>query len=188
MAYFDPLRFGATQPDEETTIPYFRFSSEAQELFSQWRATLEREKLRQGEPEVIEARLSKYRSLIPSLALLCHLADGGTGPVDEMAMIRASAWSDYLESHARRVFADALAPDVVPSTALAHRILAEELGTVFTPRDVYRMCWQHLDRQSTEKAIEYLEDLDWLLVETRKTGGRPSAICKVNPKLRANQV
>jgi hypothetical protein len=122
------------------------------------------------------------------MALLCHLADGGTGPVDEMAMIRASAWSDYLESHARRVFADALAPDVVPATALAHRILAGNLNDRFAPRDVYRMCWQYLDRQSTEKAIEYLEDLDWLVVETRKTGGRPSVICKANPKLRTNQV
>jgi hypothetical protein len=34
LAYFDPLRFGATQPDEDTTIPYFRFSPEAQALFS----------------------------------------------------------------------------------------------------------------------------------------------------------
>jgi putative DNA primase/helicase len=184
LAYFDPLRFGATQPDEDMTIPYFRFSPEAQALFSQWRAILEREKLRQGEPEMIEAHLSKYRSLIPSMALLCHLADGGTGPIDEMAMIRASAWSDYLESHARRVFADALVPDVVPATALAHRILAGDLGNVFTLRDIYHRHWQSLDRPSTEKAIEYLEDLDWLLIETRKTGGRPSVICKVNPKLK----
>jgi putative DNA primase/helicase len=180
LALLDPLSCGAAV-DEENGIPFFRFSLDAQALFSQWRTQLERVKLRSGEPEIIEAHLSKYRSLIPSMALLCHLADGGTGPVDEMAMIRASAWSDYLESHARRVFADALAPDVVPATTLAYRVLAGELGNVFTPKDVYRNHWQSLDRLSTEKAIEYLEDLDWLLIETRKTGGRPSVICKVNP-------
>lgn len=185
LAHLDPLSCGALA-DEESSIPFFRFSPEAQQTFIEWRTQLERGKLRNGEPEIIEAHLSKYRSLIPSLALLCHLADGGAGPVDEMAMIRAASWSDYLESHARRVFADALAPDVAPAIALAKRILAGDLSTGFTPKDIYRRHWQHLDKPSTEKAIEYLEDLDWLLVETRKTGGRPSMICRINPKLRAN--
>ncbi|HKD09868.1 MAG TPA: DUF3987 domain-containing protein [Bryobacteraceae bacterium] len=62
----------------------FNFGPDAQELFTEWRAELE-EKVRGDElhPALI-SHLSKYRSLMPSLALLFHLAEssgGGSGRV-----------------------------------------------------------------------------------------------------------
>jgi Protein of unknown function (DUF3987) len=55
-------------------------------------------RLRQNhEHPAIEAHLAKYRSLIPSLALLIHLADGGQNPVGVEAIERACAWGEYLE-------------------------------------------------------------------------------------------
>jgi len=75
-------------------IPSLRFDEAAQEIFTEWRVQLETLKLRSDEPEIIESHLSKYRSLVPSLALICHLADGGVGPVPEGAMIQAASWAE----------------------------------------------------------------------------------------------
>ena len=51
-------------------------------------------------PAALEAVLAKYRSLIPSIALLIHLADGGCGPVPLSALDKAVGWGQYLFAHA----------------------------------------------------------------------------------------
>ena len=52
---------------------------------------------------------SKYRSLMPSLALISSLIDavtgGPRGPVSRAAAEQAIAWCGYLEAHARRIYA-----------------------------------------------------------------------------------
>ena len=54
-------------------IPYLRFTEEAQQLLDDWRGKLEMH-IRSGiDPPAIEAHLSKYRSLVPSLALVLLL-------------------------------------------------------------------------------------------------------------------
>ena len=54
----------------------------------------------------------KYRSLMPSLALIGHLIDGvaggTTGPVSRAAAARAVAWCEYLQGHARRLYASVM--------------------------------------------------------------------------------
>jgi hypothetical protein len=169
--------------EEYGGIPYLRFSDEAQVLFDEWRSTLEH-RLRQGhEHPAIEAHLAKYRSLIPSLALLIHLADGGKHPVGTDALERACAWGEYLESHARRVYSHGVAPDDMAARELAVRIHTGALESGFTARDVYRRHWAGLStREETEKAIAVLIDLNWLHEVVEPTGGRPSAKYLVHPR------
>jgi Protein of unknown function (DUF3987) len=72
-------------------------------MFDAWREKLEQ---RLRVPDLVpawESHLSKYRSLAPSIALICHLLDGHRGPVDGTAWLRPEAWVVYLESHARRI-------------------------------------------------------------------------------------
>src|SRR5262249_21155805 len=94
----------------------FRFAPDAQELFIEWLAKLEA-KIRGDElhPALI-SHLSKYRSLMPSLALLFHLAEAGEGRGADMVSLRqaqqAAAWCDYLESHARRVYSCIVTPQL----------------------------------------------------------------------------
>ena len=56
------------------------------------------------------SHVAKYRSLMPSLALIGHLIDGvaggPTGPVSGGAAARAVAWCEYLQGHARRLYAE----------------------------------------------------------------------------------
>jgi Protein of unknown function (DUF3987) len=108
---FDPVALGIGQDDTEGavpllheagTIPCLRFDPGAQVAFDAWRAGLEG-RLRTGElHSALEAHLSKYRSLVPSLALLCHLADNGGGPVGPVAVQRALAWAEYLVVRGRQ--------------------------------------------------------------------------------------
>jgi putative DNA primase/helicase len=79
----DPVAVGAETGDGDDCVPILHFSSEAQRSFDQWREKLE-PRVRSGdEHPALESHLAKYRSLVPSLALLIHLADGPSGPVSE---------------------------------------------------------------------------------------------------------
>ncbi|MCH7872128.1 MAG: DUF3987 domain-containing protein [Planctomycetes bacterium] len=99
----DPLMLDATDRDDEGRM-FLRFNGDAQGQFDAWRADLEH-RLRSGQDSpAIEAHLAKYRSLIPTLALLIHLADGSTGSVGDDALRRAIRWGEFLESHARRIY------------------------------------------------------------------------------------
>jgi len=180
------LNLSAIGANQETgAIPYLRFADDAQELFSEWRCKLET-RLRQDDlPGALESHLAKYRSLIPALALLIHLADGSPGPVGLDALEQACAWGEYLESHAKRIYAPAIAPDRIGARALAKRLLAGALPDRFTLRDVYNRDWSNLnDRDAVHKAVTMLIDLDWLLQETEQTGGRPRTWYVVNPRIK----
>jgi putative DNA primase/helicase len=165
-------------------IPYLRFDAEAQEIFDEWRAGLER-RIRSGEEHpALEAHLAKYRSLVPSLALLIHLANRGKNPVALEAVERACAWADFLESHARRVYGAVIASEVTAARALASRILKGDVPREFALRDVYRQHWAHLStREDAAGAVEVLVDLDWLRGTTEDTGGRRRRRFLVNPRI-----
>ena len=81
-------------------IPFLRFDEAALGIFAEWRSGLER-RLRSAEmSSALESHLAKYRKLVPSLALISHLADGGSGPITDLALLRADAYANYLETHA----------------------------------------------------------------------------------------
>ena len=79
--------------------------------------------LRSGElSPALEGHLAKYRKLVPALALINHIADAGQGDVGEFSLLRALAFSKYLESHARRVYGASNTVELNAAKAiLAHR-------------------------------------------------------------------
>lgn len=167
----------------------FRFAPDAQGLFSAWLVELER-KIRGDElhPALI-SHLSKYRSLMPSLALLFHLADaaGGRDTVSLGSARRAAAWCDYLESHARRVYSCIVTPQLRAARELADKIKHRKVGTdrLFSCRDVYLKGWSGLNSpEAVKQAAEVLQDAGWvrdLSSEPGPSGGRPSNRYEVNP-------
>ena len=178
----DPLSIGAQQ-DEFTSIPFLRFDEPAIEAFSEWRTRLEGA-LRGGDLHpALESHLAKYRKMVPALALISHLADGGTGPVGLVATTKALAWADYLETHARRAYGAAMQADTIPAKLILTRIRKGEIPTEFTARDVYRPRWAGLvDAESVQAGLELLADFDWISPETIMTGGRPKVMYRVNPR------
>jgi hypothetical protein len=183
LATLAPSPQGGTGQDfVDGGIPTLRFSDAGQEVFDAWRQDWETNKLRSGEPEIVEAHLAKYRKLVPALALILSLVDGNAGAVDDISMIRAAGWAEYFETHMRRVYAAAANPDLPAAHALIARLT--ELPASFTAKAVYDKHWQRLDRDGTNRAIALLSEYDWLRVNRIETGGRPTLICQVNPRIR----
>ncbi|WP_083829887.1 DUF3987 domain-containing protein [Thiomonas arsenitoxydans] len=182
----DPQAIGAMQDTgldgnpEGTT--YLRLSEAALALFVQWRTELE-SRLRSADLHpAVESHLAKYRKLVPALALICHLADDGSGPVSETAMLRALGWATYLESHARRIYGGAVSPEVEAARAILRRIKKGDLPRDgFGSRDVWRPNWTGLsDRDLVMAALGYLVDMGWLHQRREPTAGRPSTIYTLN--------
>jgi putative DNA primase/helicase len=180
----DSASLGAFQ-DENDRVPWLRFDAAAQALFDEWRAELERRLRSEDMPPALESHLAKYRSLAPSLALLFHLADVGSGPVGKSSLLRALAWCEYLESHARRIYAPALAPELFAARELNRRLIS--LPDPFTAKDIYRNCWRGLDRESTAAALSVLEDFNRVRGERTEGPGRPTVHYTVHPALRGAQ-
>jgi Protein of unknown function (DUF3987) len=169
-------------------VPFLRFDDKAQVAFDEWRGVLEYG-LRTGEHHPAwEAYLAKHRKLIPALALICHLADGGAGPVSLTAFKRAEMWAEYLKSHATRLYGGLIRPDLSAAQALGDHVVAGDLGGEFALRDVYRRCWSGLtSREAARSATAVLCDHDWLAEAPRMSAGRTATVYLVNPKLWAER-
>ena len=175
-----------TGPDGDPDgLPYLRFDDAGQATFNEWRTVLEA-RLRSGEMyPALEAHLAKYRKLVPGLALISHVANGEHGPVSERAVLRALAWAEYLETHARRAYASVTQADAESARALLTRIRRGEVPDPFVRRDVYLKHWAHLSTpEETHQAVRLLVDLDCLREERQETGGAPKTLYRINPKVR----
>jgi len=189
----DPEAIGA-EADDRGGIPFLHFSPDAQEYFYLWWEALEA-KLRTSESPAIESHLSKYRSLMPSLALLLHLVDLvdtdpsrpiRKGPVSLAAARRAAEWCDFLEEHARRIYQSALDGDPEAAVHLSERI-KQSLPSPFTYRQVVQKGWAGLSTtEDVKRAVGILEDRGWVKVVEEQAGpqgGRPSTQVWINPGL-----
>ncbi len=116
LAVWQPI---ATPDDTMKAYRAYASPRRAQAIFNEWRESLEM-RLRSGEmTPAMEAHLAKYRSLMPSLALIFHaieVADCSLHRPAEMpdetrvgdtAALQAVLWCDYLETHAQRLYASA---------------------------------------------------------------------------------
>lgn len=179
--YHSLAHLGAAEPLR------FRFVAAAQELFREWLSELE-SKLRGDvlHPALV-AHLSKYRSLMPSLALLFELADGGIEAVSLAHARQAAALCDYLESHARRVYSMIVSPERQAAAELGRHLGTgwKQAEGFFTVRDVYQNDWRGLKApDDVRKALPFLEDAAWVRrMEPERTTGRPSEVYAINPKV-----
>ena len=182
---------------EADGIPYMRFSDEAGELFKAWITELETQKLRNSDDSAtLIEHLGKYRSLMPTLALIFHLleiADGKqSGNVSIQAAGQAAQWCEYLETHARRIYG--MADDQTARAAgnLAKKIKEGKLEDNFTARVVHRKGWELLTEiETVNAALMDLVEANWLreipILPTEK-GGRKTMIYQINPEIKKTEI
>jgi len=187
LADMDPLKEGA-EADEYR--PYFRFNEEAQDVFYTWLTELEM-KIREEEYPLVTEHLAKYRSLMPSLALVFHMinvaAYGISGQITKEAATMAVMWCKYLESHARRIYSLYANKGTKSAAGLAEKIKAGKLQNGFTIRDVYKKYSWHLltTRDEVEAACSELIELNWLVEDYEPLPHRqPKQIYHINPKIK----
>jgi hypothetical protein len=179
LAELDFIQYGASLSEYDDR-PYFRFDDAGQAVFNQWLTELQTIKLHQEENPLMVEHFGKFRSLMPSLALIFHcidIADGkARGNVSDQSAQLAVEWCKYLESHARRIYAMAESPEHEAAVKLATKIKAKSLPCPFTTRDVERKGWHGLkERQEIEAACNILIDENWLMMhrKPKPITGRP---------------
>lgn len=178
---------------EENEIPALRFSSEGQEIFNDWRHELEMRLRAGGLSSSLESHLAKYRSLMPSLALIFHLVSCKTDvwplpPIDKDAALMAVGWCQYLETHAKRLYSSALDPAMESARALLQKIKNGEIQDYFSPRDIYRKGWSHLaSSESVYQAIKILIDFGWLRENEGSKSNEVTTI-RIHPDLKRDGV
>jgi putative DNA primase/helicase len=174
-----------TQQDEFDRIPFLRFDEAALGIFVEWRTDLER-RLRSGElSPALEGHLAKYRKLVPALALINHLADS-SGPLGETAILRACAFAEFLESHARRIYGASSVTERSAAKALLARIRRGDVTEPFTARSIHRHDWSGLTvHHHLQAGIDLLVDLGHVVIQptqSKPKGGRPTVVYIVNPR------
>ncbi|MBV9243256.1 MAG: DUF3987 domain-containing protein, partial [Methylobacteriaceae bacterium] len=171
------------ETDTYATVPYLRFDPEGLETFAEWRAGFEL-RIRSGSDHAaLESHLAKYRKLVPTLALINHLADGGAGPIGGLSTLRALTFAEYLESHARRAYGSGFQAEAGTAKAILARIRKGDLADGFTARDILQREWSNLsDRDQVITGLELLDDLSWLRSTRLDTGGRPKIVYSINPR------
>ena len=189
-------RVATVLPANENEPRIWRFSEGAQALFESWLVPFETE-LRGNElhPALV-SHLSKYRKLVPALALIFALVDTPDNNmlIEERELTRALAWADYLRSHAERLYSAAVVPETAGAETLLHKIksikLTDTEGVLmdtFTPRQVAVKHWAGLGTpDEVRKAAAMLAEYGWLEREMQPSGtsgGRPSELYRLHPKL-----
>lgn len=189
----DSLTPASISADHDDRFPFVRFANDAQEFFTGWFVELENRLRSSQEIGCFVSHLAKYRSLMPSLALLFHMIEwvGGrqdiqSNRVSLHSAAQAAAWCDYLEQHARRIYQMAFDGDPEPAQRLAERIKSS-LPNPFAPYQVAKKGWAGLSTvDEVDRAVAMLEDHGWVYrneIPSGPQGGRPKIEIHVNPRL-----
>lgn len=169
-----------------------RFDEEAQQLADIWAQKLEDRLSQPKIHPIFEAHLSKYRSLMPSLALIFETIasllkdDKLPSCVSKGSVERATQLCEVLESHARKAFRDYIAPGECGGRLLLSRIKDGSIADYDKCRDIYRRGWRGLNKPDLlESALAHLKEYGWLRTEYIKppTGSR-SEVVRLHPNLR----
>jgi hypothetical protein len=191
LAEFNPGSWGASPADDFAKFPYFRFDEAAQEIFIEWSGDLHHSKLPVEENPIIAQHLAKFDKLFPALALILHLVECADkercGPVTAKSALRAAAWCEYLEAHARRCYGLLMDDGLRAAQALADKVRLGKLQDGFTARDVRRNQWRSLTtEEAVQAALDWLEDEGWLRSEpvggAGPGTGRRTQRYSINPK------
>jgi putative DNA primase/helicase len=184
-----------TKPSEFDDMPLLHFSFErvAQARFKEWLIALEKQ-IDEEESAILKEHWSKYRGLIPSLALIFHVitmvqtGQAKANPVTLDSLNIAIAWHPYLESHARRVYGmgSNLTEKVVE--VLAKKLKQGMFDNGFSARDVYRKNLKGIgtDAEFAEIACEELEKLGWLRAKyiSPAKGQKAKTVYDINPNIK----
>jgi hypothetical protein len=117
----DPQEIGAKGEEGHY---YLNFTPDAQVIFNNW-LTRHENWVRgdNGHPDYLNIHFTKYRSLVPSLALIIHIANMNKGDVDEHSVVKAIEWSNYLTSHAFRLYGNIAPVEEQAAQLIARRLL-----------------------------------------------------------------
>ena len=182
---FDPGARGLKRlTDDAGGHYYLKFHGDAQDYFREWITELETE--RRGfvgfVSDLPSSQISKFRGLMPKLALIFQLIDL-VAEVDNSNEISlknaklAADWCNFFRSHAARLYANTVSSEFTGAKRILAALRAGDVPERFTPRDIQRKCWGGLTKKdAVHSALLVLKDYGWVWSIELKTGGRPSTV------------
>jgi hypothetical protein len=165
-------------------VQILNFDDNAQAVFNNWYSDNEKV-LRQGKLDPSEhSHFAKYRSLIPGLALLFHLLDHDGHQVGVESLSAAIKFSEYLKSHAKRIYGSVHGLDATSARSLATNLIKGKLSDGFTQRTVMHKGWKSLQNKfQVEMAVNTLVEYGWLSEHASENAGRKTVVYRINPKI-----
>jgi hypothetical protein len=187
------VRLGALPARGANPPSIARFSSSAQALFEKWAGPFDKLLVNDELAPAMGSHLSKYRKLVPSLALIFSMVEKSVqDDVIELHHLEmAIRWVPYLRSHAERVYSASLRPELRAAKLLLSKIqkgqALDDDGRL-SARHIERKGWSGLsDGPTVAAALKFLERYEFVrgvkVVPLTGVGGRPSVAYLVNPKL-----
>ena len=157
------------------------FDLAGQAVLDAWSTKLHARLSRHDLHPAFEAHLIKYRSLMPSLALLYQVLDDlangneivNVGVVATQAAVR---WCDYLASHARRIYGANISPEVDGARSILKHILNGDVLDRTSLSAVYLKHWRNADSpEKAQAAMRVLTDYRLGTVRTVAEHGREAS-------------
>ena len=127
----------------------------------------------------------KYKKLVPTLALVNHLAADGICGISKEALLQALKFVNCLDSHAQRIYSCLVVYAIGESAReIIKKIKDGELADGFKQAIFQRTNWHKLTKKDpVREALDLLVDLGWLATSNTTIGcGRPSKIYFIHPK------
>jgi hypothetical protein len=172
---------------------YLRFSEDASGVFQEWITELEQKIENENETKpLIAEHLAKYRSLMPSLTLIFAIVRNVNADYSQIRILAddarlGAAWCEFLEVHARKIYALIDDAKTEAVALLAEKIQQEKLKERFTRRVINRANWSGLKGgKLIDDACKELTALGWLRREDRTPGpegGAPTVEFFINPRV-----
>ena len=189
----------AYEANEYDRYPFTRFNDQAQAIFKDWLIQLETQVL-PNESGLLLEHFTKYRSLMPSLALIFHVVNCVNLPtpteashkylVSVEATQMAIEWCTYLQSHARRIYGLLDTLSIGAAKELLRHLKRGVLPDGFKARQVTKKGWANLTTlEQIESALAELVAHNWLkeVKPVPPVNGRPEAPhYLIHPKLSQN--
>ncbi|GAB4000019.1 hypothetical protein GCM10028807_51720 [Spirosoma daeguense] len=190
----------AYQADEYNRFANTRFEPQAQQVFKDWLTDWQTEVLAQESGLLLE-HFTKYRSLMPSLALIFHVINCAVDSeeasdtkrlVSVGAALMAVKWCEYLQSHARRIYGLLDTVNTVAAKDLLRHLRAGDLKDGFKAREIRQKGWTGLTTaEGVDSALAELIAHNWLkeVVSPPPPTGRPEAPhYLIHPQLNSQNV
>jgi putative DNA primase/helicase len=188
---FDPSEIGAKQLADEFGGGYFvQFDPEAQKFFQSWLTELENDlRFDTFDTSSLASHIAKYRSLMPTLALIFHLLDCVSNrQSNEVNLVNAqlgASWCSYLQAHAQRIYQIAMLSEFDIAREIIKKIQSKDVGAEFTARDIYGKHWSKLSKpKDVQNGLEILTEYGYLTPVIINEGHRPKTVFLVHESLK----
>lgn len=182
--------------DGEASV--WSYSDKAQVVYKEWATNFEQELRTSEMPSAFVTHLSKYRKLVPALSLVFAVIDtpDNCNIVEVPELQRAIAWSEFLRSHAMKIYSSGTPTQQHPASTLLSKLKGgmrrnkdAPPDDFFTPREIVQKGWSGM--KTTEELLPVLDTLvqhGWLRKEVRPANhphnlGRTSTRYWLHPEL-----